>query len=88
MIALKSNRKWGLRVLRPGGILSSLGVYSSDLKVPLDAFSAGLGDNAIVTALSHMCNHIAQVIADQHDPPTNWPFLTCSLCADNRRRRI
>ena len=40
-----------LRVLRPGGILSSLGVYSTDLKIPLTAFSAGLGDNRIVTSL-------------------------------------
>jgi alcohol dehydrogenase len=40
-----------LRVLRPGGTLSSLGVYSSDLRIPLDAFSAGLGDNRIVTTL-------------------------------------
>ncbi len=40
-----------LRVLRPGGTLSSLGVYSTDLKIPLDAFAAGLGDNAIKTAL-------------------------------------
>jgi threonine dehydrogenase-like Zn-dependent dehydrogenase len=40
-----------LRVLRPGGVLSSLGVYSSDLKVPLGAFAAGLGDHTIVTTL-------------------------------------
>jgi alcohol dehydrogenase len=40
-----------LRVLRPGGTLSSLGVYSSDLKLPLAAFSAGLGDHTIVTTL-------------------------------------
>jgi alcohol dehydrogenase len=40
-----------LRVLRPGGTLSSLGVYSGDLKIPLDAFAAGLGDHTIVTAL-------------------------------------
>ena len=40
-----------LRVLRPGGTLSSLGVYSGDLIIPLDAFSAGLGDNKIVTSL-------------------------------------
>ena len=40
-----------LRVLRPGGVLSSLGVYSGDLTIPLGAFSAGLGDNRIVTAL-------------------------------------
>lgn len=40
-----------LRVLRPGGTLSSLGVYSSDLKIPLDAFAAGLGNHRIVTTL-------------------------------------
>ena len=40
-----------LRVLRPGGTLSSLGVYSSDLRIPLDAFSAGLADTTIVTTL-------------------------------------
>ena len=40
-----------LRVLRPGGTLSSLGVYSSDLTIPLGPFSAGLGDNKIVTSL-------------------------------------
>jgi alcohol dehydrogenase len=40
-----------LRVLRPGGTLSSLGVYSGDLVIPGDAFSAGLGDNRIVTSL-------------------------------------
>jgi threonine dehydrogenase-like Zn-dependent dehydrogenase len=40
-----------LRVLRPGGTLSSLGVYSTDLHIPLDAFAAGLGDHRIVTTL-------------------------------------
>jgi threonine dehydrogenase-like Zn-dependent dehydrogenase len=40
-----------LRVLKPGGTLSSLGVYSGDLTIPLAAFSAGLGDNKINTAL-------------------------------------
>ena len=40
-----------LRVLRPGGVLSSLGVYSTDLKIPLDAFAAGLGDKSIRTTL-------------------------------------
>jgi alcohol dehydrogenase len=40
-----------LRVLRPGGTLSSLGVYSTDLTIPLNAFAAGLGDHKIVTTL-------------------------------------
>jgi alcohol dehydrogenase len=40
-----------LRVLRPGGVLSSLGVYSGKLTLPLDAFAAGLGDHSVVTTL-------------------------------------
>jgi threonine dehydrogenase-like Zn-dependent dehydrogenase len=40
-----------LRVVRPGGTVSSLGVYSGHLTVPLDAFAAGLGDHTIVTSL-------------------------------------
>ncbi|MDV3294811.1 MAG: NAD(P)-dependent alcohol dehydrogenase [Brachybacterium paraconglomeratum] len=40
-----------LRVLKPGGTLSSLGVYSGKLTLPLDAFAAGLGNHRIVTTL-------------------------------------
>lgn len=40
-----------LRVLKPAGVLSSLGVYSGKLTIPLDAFAAGLGDYNIVTTL-------------------------------------
>ena len=40
-----------LRCLRPGGTLSSLGVYSGKLQLPYEAFAAGLGDNRIVTTL-------------------------------------
>lgn len=40
-----------LRVLKPGGTLSSLGVYSGDLTIPMSAFAAGLGDHKINTAL-------------------------------------
>ena len=40
-----------LRVLRPGGTLSSLGVYSTDLTIPLGAFAAGLGDHKFITTL-------------------------------------
>src|SRR5687767_8655307 len=36
-----------LRVLRPSGTLSSLGVYSGPLTLPLDAYAAGLGDHKI-----------------------------------------
>jgi threonine dehydrogenase-like Zn-dependent dehydrogenase len=40
-----------LRVVRPGGTVSSLGVYSGHLTVPLEPFAAGLGDLTIVTTL-------------------------------------
>jgi 2-desacetyl-2-hydroxyethyl bacteriochlorophyllide A dehydrogenase len=40
-----------LRALRPGGTLSSLGVYESNLQIPLDAYGAGLKDIKIVSSL-------------------------------------
>jgi len=40
-----------LRVLRAGGTLSSLGVYSGKLSVPFEPFAAGLGNHKIVTTL-------------------------------------
>lgn len=38
-----------LRVLRTGGTLSSLGVFSEDLKLPADAYAYGIGNHKIVT---------------------------------------
>lgn len=40
-----------LRVLKPGGTLSTLGVYSEDITIPLAAFHAGLGDHKIISSL-------------------------------------
>lgn len=40
-----------LRSLRPGGTLSSLGVYSGKVQIPYDAFAAGIGDHRIITTL-------------------------------------
>ena len=40
-----------LRALRPGGTLSSVGVYSGHLQLPLDAMGAGLADQTIITTL-------------------------------------
>jgi threonine dehydrogenase-like Zn-dependent dehydrogenase len=37
--------------LKPGGTLSSLGVYSGKLTIASDIFAAGLGDYKIVTSL-------------------------------------
>jgi threonine dehydrogenase-like Zn-dependent dehydrogenase len=40
-----------LRSIRPGGTLSSLGVYSGKIVAPYEPFYAGLGDQKIVTTL-------------------------------------
>ena len=50
-LGLQQTFEQSLRVLKPGGTLSSLGVYSENLTIPLDAFCAGLGDHRIVTSL-------------------------------------
>ncbi len=50
-LGLQSTFESCLRVLKPGGTLSSLGVYADDLTIPLATFHAGLGDNKIVTSL-------------------------------------
>lgn len=50
-LGLQETFENALRSLRPGGTLSSLGVYSGKLQIPYDAFAAGLGDHRIVTTL-------------------------------------
>ena len=67
-----------LRTLRPGGTLSSLGVYAGKLEMPYSAFAAGLGDHRIVTTLcpggkARMGRLIAMVQAGRFDPT---PLLT------------
>ncbi len=67
-----------LRTLRPGGTLSSLGVYSGKLELPYAAFAAGLGDHRIVTSLcpggkERMGRLIAMVQSGRFDPT---PLIT------------
>ena len=67
-----------LRCLRPGGTLSSLGVYSGKLEMPYDAFAAGLGDHRVVTTLcpggkERMRRLIATVESGRFDP---LPLIT------------
>jgi alcohol dehydrogenase len=50
-LGTQSTFEAALRSLRAGGTLSSLGVYSGKLSIPLDPFAAGLGDHRIVTTL-------------------------------------
>ena len=74
-----------LRSLRPGGTLSSLGVYSGKLQIPYDAFSAGLGDNRIVTTLcpggkERMGRLIRMVQSGRFDPT---PLITHRFSLDD-----
>ncbi|MEX2299387.1 MAG: alcohol dehydrogenase catalytic domain-containing protein [Bryobacterales bacterium] len=50
-LGLQQTFENALRVLRPGGTLSSVGVYSGHLQIPLEPFGAGLSDHKIVTTL-------------------------------------
>jgi alcohol dehydrogenase len=73
-----------LRCLRPGGTLSSLGVYSGKLQVPYDAFAAGIGDYKIVTTLcpggkERMRRLMSMVQTKRFDPT---PLLTHSFKLD------
>src|SRR5947207_5514470 len=73
-----------LRCLRPGGTLSSLGVYSGKLQVPYDAFAAGLGDYKIITTLcpggkERMRRLMTMVQSKRFDPT---PLLTHTFSLD------
>lgn len=73
-----------LRCLRPGGTLSSLGVYSGKLQVPYDSFAAGLGDYKIVTTLcpggkERMRRLMSMVQTKRFDPT---PLLTHKFSLD------
>jgi threonine dehydrogenase-like Zn-dependent dehydrogenase len=67
-----------LRCLRPGGTLSSLGVYSGKLQVPYDAFAAGIGDYKIVTTLcpggKERMRRLMAIVQSKRFDPT--PLLT------------
>lgn len=74
-----------LRCLRPGGTLSSLGVYSGKLQMPADAFAAGLGDLKIVTTLcpggkERMHRLMSMVKSGRFDPT---PLITHRFSLDN-----
>jgi len=74
-----------LRSLRPGGTLSSLGVYSGKLQVPYEAFAAGLGDHTIVTTLcpggkERMERLMAMVQSGRFDP---LPLITHRFALDD-----
>ncbi len=74
-----------LRCLRPGGTLSSLGVYSGKLSVPDDAFAAGLGDHRIITTLcpggKERMRRLIEIVRTGRVDLT--PLLTHSFSLDN-----
>jgi threonine dehydrogenase-like Zn-dependent dehydrogenase len=43
--------QWCLEATRPGGIVSSLGVYGGKLEIPVEPFVYGIGDKQILTTL-------------------------------------
>jgi alcohol dehydrogenase len=83
-LGLQETFEGALRCLRPGGTLSSLGVYSGKLQVPYDAFAAGIGDYKIVTTLcpggkERMRRLMSMVLTKRFDPT---PLLTHSFGLD------
>src|SRR5688500_368345 len=73
-----------LRCVRPGGTVSSLGVYSGKLQLPYEAFAAGLGDHTIVTTLcpggkERMGRLMRMVEAGRFDP---LPLITHRFALD------
>ena len=74
-----------LRSLRPGGTLSSLGVYSGKLELPYEAISAGLSDVRIVTTLcpggKERMRRLLNVVKGHRFDPA--PLLTHSFSLDD-----
>jgi alcohol dehydrogenase len=74
-----------LRSVRPGGILSSLGVYSGKLVAPYEAVYAGLGDQRIVTTLcpggKERMRRLMEMVATQRMDLT--PLVTHRFALDD-----
>ncbi|MEA2175690.1 MAG: alcohol dehydrogenase [Blastocatellia bacterium] len=74
-----------LRSLRPGGTLSSLGVYSGKVQIPYEAFAAGLGDYRIVTTLcpggKERMRRLMEVV--RHGRVDLTPLLTHTFSLDD-----
>lgn len=76
-----------LRSLRPGGTLSSLGVYSGKVQLLYDAFAAGIGDYRIVTTLcpggKERMRRLMEVV--RHKRVDLTPLLTHRFSLDDIR---
>ena len=83
-LGLQETFENALRCVRPGGVVSSLGVYSGKLQLPYEAFAAGLGDHTIVTTLcpggkERMGRLMRMVETGRFDPT---PLITHSFSLD------
>jgi alcohol dehydrogenase len=83
-LGLQETFESALRSIRPGGTLSSLGVYSGKLQMPYDAFAAGLGDHTIVTTLcpggKERMERLMKVVGSGRFDPT--PLITHRFSLD------
>ncbi|MFZ3377187.1 MAG: alcohol dehydrogenase catalytic domain-containing protein [Chthoniobacterales bacterium] len=84
-LGLQETFENSLRCLRPGGTLSSLGVYSGKLQIPYDAFAAGIGDYEIVTTLcpggKERMRRLMNLVQSGRFDPT--PLITHRFSLDN-----
>ncbi|HEU4502123.1 MAG TPA: alcohol dehydrogenase catalytic domain-containing protein [Nitrospira sp.] len=84
-LGLQETFENALRSLRPGGTLSSLGVYSGKLQIPYEAFAAGLGDHRIVTTLcpggKERMRRLIEMV--RHHRIDLTPLLTHRVSLDN-----
>ena len=84
-LGLSETFEAALRSIRPGGTLSSLGVYSGKLGIPYDAFAAGLGDHTIVTTLcpggKERMERLMKTVASGRFDPT--PLITHRFALDD-----
>jgi alcohol dehydrogenase len=83
-LGLQETFENALRCVRPGGTVSSLGVYSGKLQMPYEAFAAGLGDHTIVTTLcpggKERMGRLMKVVASGRFDPT--PLITHRFSLD------
>ncbi|MBN8773574.1 MAG: NAD(P)-dependent alcohol dehydrogenase [Thiobacillus sp.] len=92
--ALGTQATWNqsLQVLKPGGTLSSLGVYSENLTIPLASFAAGLGDHTIRTALcpggKERMRRLMNVIAADRLDLGVLVTHEARRCAEDRRQAL
>ncbi len=84
-LGLQETFEIALRCVRPGGTVSSLGVYSGKLQLPYEAFAAGLGDHTIVTTLcpggKERMSRLMRVVESGRFDPT--PLITHRFSLDD-----